>query len=591
MQQPERVFDFVAIQQRDYPKADALCMKVKGEWKKYSTQDIAQISRKLAAGLLAMGLRPGDKIAIISENRPEWVFADLAIQQIGAVSVPMYPNIAIKDYEYIFRHAEATVAFVANLDCFQKVSEATQALAMKGIFAFEQLEGVPFWEEVFTLADTPVYEELDKVSALVTPDQLLTLIYTSGTTGNPKGVMLTHRNVVANVLALTDRTQYPKGEFRAVSFLPMSHIFERTGIFFYLYIGASVYFAESLEKIGDNIREVKPHVFNTVPRLLEKIYDKIVAKGNELTGLKKKLFFGALNHGLQYEPHRNQGWWYNKKLAFYQKLIFSKWQEALGGQVVAVCSGGAALQPRLARIFWAAGIKVGEAYGLTETSPGITVSYLDAPRFRVGCTGAPLQGVEVKIAEDGEILCKGENVMQGYYKEPQLTAQVLKEGWFHTGDIGEMVEGKFLKITDRKKEMFKTSGGKYVAPQILENALKESYLIEQAMVVGENQKFPGVLLVPNFEALAGWYAQQGKTAPDPIQMVADPEVHQLIDEEIKTINQRFGNWERVKKFVLLPTLWTVETGEMTPKMSLKRRVISEKFAPQIVSIYQQEVSV
>jgi long-chain acyl-CoA synthetase len=494
-----RIFDLIFYQAEKYPKTDSLNAKVDGKWVNYSTQDVIDISHRISIGLYKLGIRKDDKVAIISENRPEWALVDLAIQYLGAISVPMYPTITIEDYRFIFKDAGVKIAFVSNQDLFNKVKAATSENPLQGVYSFNKLPSAPHWKEVEEKGKGEDVKLLDPFKKAVQNDDLLTLIYTSGTTGVPKGVMLSHKNVLSNVLASRGILPIADGSSRSLSFLPMCHIYERTGLYAYYFSGTSIYFAESMETIGANLLEVRPHMFYTVPRLLEKVYDKIVAKGYALTGIKKKLFFWALELGLRYDPPTDQGWWYNTQLKLANKLIFSKWREALGGNIQIITSGASALQPRLARVFWAAGIPVCEGYGLTETSPVIAANLAIREEIRIGTVGKILSGVEVKIAEDGEILCKGDNVMMGYYNQPQMTAEVIKNGWFHTGDIGVILEGKYLKITDRKKEMFKTSGGKYIAPQVMENRFKESVFIEQLMVVGDGQKFAGALIVPAFE--------------------------------------------------------------------------------------------
>ena len=489
--EPTRVFDLLSYQSDNYPCEKALCRKVNGEWKSYSIKEIIDIVNRLSAGLRKLGVGSGDKVAIVSGNRPEWNFADFAVQQLGAVSVPMYPTISTEDYKYIIGDAGVKVAFAENEDLYGKIKSAAEGFDFVGIYTFEKVAGASHWTEAEEAGRDADPAELEPLKAAVKAEDLLTLIYTSGTTGRPKGVMLTHDNIISNVTAVKEQLGMAAGEGRVLSFLPLSHIFERTGVYAYLYGGASIYYAESTEKIGDNLREIKPLAFDAVPRLLEKVYDKIIAKGYELTGIKKTLFFWAVNLGLRYEPNKNMGILYDLQLKLANKLIFNKWREALGGNIQSIISGASALQPRLARIFWAAGIPVREAYGLTETSPGITVTPAEPENVRIGTVGMAIKDVEIKIAEDGEILCKGPNIMKGYYNKPEMTAEAIDaDGWFHTGDIGLILEGKYLKITDRKKSLFKTSGGKYIAPQVMENRFKESPFIEQIMVLGNNRKFP-----------------------------------------------------------------------------------------------------
>lgn len=582
-----RTIDLLSYQLANYPQPDCLAAKENGKWVKHSTQDVQDYANKVSLGLLKLGIGKEDKVAIVSFNRPEWVFADFGIQQIGAISVPMYPTITVEDYSYIFKDAEVKVVFVADASLYNKVSAATAGLdSVKEIYTFDRIEGAKHWSEVLDMAEGEDVQQLEPLKAAVKPDDILTLIYTSGTTGSPKGVMLTHNNIISNVKGTMPYV--PVGqEHRALSFLPLCHIFERMLLYLYMRIGVSIYYAESIEKVADNLKEVQPHVFTTVPRLLEKVYDKIVAKGMELTGVKRKLFFWALELGLKYDTRADQGWWYNKQLELANKLIFSKWREALGGNVKVVVSGGAALQPRLARVFWSANIRVMEGYGLTETSPVISVNRFEPENNVIGTVGMAIDGVEIKIAEeDGEILTRGPHVMKGYYKRPDLTAEVIdNDGWFHTGDIGTLIEGKYLKITDRKKEMFKTSGGKYVAPQAIENKLKESVVIEQAMVVGEGQKYAAALIVPSFAGLQDWCQHKGIKYTNDEEMIEKPEVIDKFRREVDKANETLAQYETIKKFRLLPQMWTIETGELTAKLSIKRKVIYNNYKDVIDSMF------
>lgn len=583
---PTRLFDFLHNQLAEKPLVDAVCTKVDGQWKKYSSQEVVNIVDNLSKGFLALGLAKNDKVGIVSANRPEWNFIDLALQQIGAVSVPMYPTITEKDYRYIFQDSQLKYVFAGDQDLVTKVQKAGEGLDFfKGVYAFDSIKGIPHWTEVANKAEQNDFD-LDTYREKVYSDDLVTLIYTSGTTGNPKGVMLTHNNILTNAIAVNENLPSDKGINRSLSFLPLCHIFERTCFYFYTLRGISIYYAESLELIGDNLKEIKPDMFTTVPRLLEKIYDKIVSKGLELTGIKKSLFFWALKLGHEFDLQKNQGFWYNFQLKMANKIIFSKWREAVGGNIKLIASGGAALQPRLATIFWSAQIPVLEAYGLTETSPGISFNRYNKEDIRIGTVGPALPGVTIKIAEDGEVLCKGPNVMKGYYNQPEKTAEVIDaDGWFHTGDIGEMVEGRFLKITDRKKEMFKTSGGKYVAPQLIENKLKESVLIEQVMVIGDGKKFPSALVIPNFDALKDYCKHKQITYSTDAQMIYEPKIVDKLNREVEATNEGFAQWEKIKKIKILPRLWTVEDGELTAKLSLKRKVITEHFNNEIKEIY------
>ncbi len=579
-----RLFDFIFYQLEHFPKKDCLAAKIDGQWERTSTQQAIDTANALSAGLLKLGVKPGDKVAIIANNRPEWVITDIAILQIGAINVPIYPTISEADYAFIFNDAEVKVAFVSDADLFSKVSNIKANVpSLEAIFTFDQVAGANHWRKI--LEDQPDIEAIEKLRADVKPADLATLIYTSGTTGTPKGVMLSHRNVASN--AITSKERLPvDSNAKGVSFLPLCHIYERMIIYLYMYTGVSLYFAQSMETIGDDIRDVQPNVFTAVPRLLEKVYDKIVAKGAELTGVKRSLFFWAVQIGEQYEPYGQNGPWYELKLKVARKLIFSKWQAALGGNVQAVASGSAALNPRLARIFNAAGIPVLEGYGLTETSPVISVNQLENNGLKIGTTGRPIADVHVKIADDGEILVKGPNVMMGYYKRPDLTDQVIdSEGWFHTGDIGELVDGQFLRITDRKKEIFKTSGGKYIAPQLMENKFKESRFIEQIMVVGENKKHPAALIVPAFPFLEEWCKRKELNCGSRTEMIKHAEVIARFQEEIDLKNADFGKWEQIKKFELLDVEFTIEGGEITPTLKLKRKEILKKYAGLVEAIY------
>lgn len=578
----KRLFDLIPYQIAKYNKEVAFARKENGIWKTYSSQDLKKTVDNLSLAFLNQGVTEGDKVAIISENRPEWNFIDLALQQIGAISVPMYPTITSEDYAYIFDHAEVKMIFVGDQVIYDK---AAQVAENRKIYSFDRLDGVEHWSALEEKGESGDLAALEASKAKVRPEDLFTIIYTSGTTGKPKGVMLTHSNVLSNLISVSHIMSPPPGSSKVLSFLPLCHIYERTASFCFIYLGFSVYYAENMEKIGENLKEVQPHVFNTVPRLLEKVYDKIVAKGYELTGIKKMLFFWALNLGLKYDPGADMGGWYNFQLKLANKLIFSKWREALGGNVMQINSGASALQPRLARVFWAAGIKVCEGYGLTETSPVVTASIGTKEEIRIGYVGKIVKDVQVKIAEDGEILVKGPNVMQGYYREPEMTAEVLKNGWFHTGDIGEL-DGEYLKITDRKKEMFKTSGGKYIAPQVMENKFKESLLIEQLIVVGDGRNFPAALIVPSFDGLREYCKRKDIPYTSDAEMVNKPEIKEKYQAEVDSYNKYFGKWEQIKRFTLLDKPWGIDSGELTPTMKLKRKIITQKYQRQIDEIYQ-----
>mgnify|MGYP000885044381 CR=1 FL=1 len=591
MTKPERLFDCIDLLFEKNPDADLLAAKENGQWKIYSVAEVKQKVDQLSAGLLRLGIGYGDgslekrdKVAIISKNRPEWLILDLALQQIGAVLVPVYPTIGMPELEFVLNDAEVKLMFVNDEDNYQKaLSLKEKTPSLRDIYSFEQLSGPKRWETLMTPIDEATNAKIKEISAKIKYKDLFTIIYTSGTTGKPKGVMLSHENILSNVIACIPCL--PEGNVKALSFLPLNHIFERMITYFYLFKGGVIYYAESMDTIGDNLKEVKPDIFTTVPRVLEKVYDRIMAKGAELTGVKKKLFFWAHSLAARFEINQNQGAWYNLQLALANKLIFSKWREALGNNVRCIVSGGAACQVRLIRIFTAARIPILEGYGLTETSPVISVNRFEEVNRLFGSVGPVIDDVEVKIADDGEILCKGPNIMMGYYKRPDLTADAIRDGWFYTGDIGILVDNKFLKITDRKKEMFKTSGGKYVAPLPIENKLKESIYIEQAMVLGADKKFVSALIVPAFNSLEEWARKQGITETDRKALVNNKLVIQWYKNIVENFNQEFGHVEQVKKFELLPNEWTIDTGEMTPKLSLKRKVVMEKNKEAIDKIY------
>jgi long-chain acyl-CoA synthetase len=591
MNDPTRLFDCLRMHVENSPIPDMLAAKEGGKWRTYSTREVSDTVNKLTAALAQMGISGNDltpegmdKVALISRNRPEWVMVDLAVQQTGAVLVPIYPTINVNELEFVLNDAQVKLIFVNDEELFHKVLSIRERLpTLREIYTFDHVSHARHWKELLDTATEEGLARAAELSARVRYEDLATIIYTSGTTGTPKGVMLSHRNILSNVQACLPCM--PPGAVKTLSFLPLNHIFEKVITYIYFFNGSPIYYAESMDTIGDNLKEVKPQMFTTVPRLLEKVYDRIMQKGAELTGLKRRLFFWAHDLAARYEINKSMGLWYNLQLSLANKLIFSKWREALGGNVMCIVSGGAAAQVRLIRIFTAARIPVMEGYGLTETSPVISVNRYDVKQRMFGTVGPLLPGVEVRIAEDGEILCKGPNVMMGYYKRPDLTAEVMEGGWFHTGDIGMLVNGEYLKITYRKKEMFKTSGGKYVAPLTIESKLRESPFIEQIMVVGPERKFVGALIVPGFSSLRDWCKQHD--VPDaPNQMlIRDPRVIALYREIIDSYNKYFSHVEQVKRFELLPQEWSVETGEMTPKLSLKRKVVTEKFKDSIERIY------
>jgi len=590
----KRLFDSVAHQLENFPKNDMLAAKENGKWKTYSTQQVADTVNKLSAGLVSLGVQANDftpessdKIAIISNNRPEWVFTDLAVQQVGAILVPVYPTTNPNELAFILNDASVKFIFVSSEDLLLKVQSIIDKVpSIQAIFTFDAIAGAKHWTEVMALATNELLAQVEAIKKEIPSEQLATIIYTSGTTGTPKGVMLSHANIYTNVQF--SKKSFPFNdapESKVLSFLPLNHIFEKTCTYIYLYSGISIYYAESLETIGDNLKEVKPNGFTTVPRLLEKVFEKIMAKGSELTGTKRKLFFWAVDLAEKYDNRVSGGAWYNIQLAIANKLIFSKWREALGGNISFVITGGAACQVKLLRIFNAAGVPVYEGYGPTENSPVICVNRQEKGGTKFGTVGPPIEGIQVKLAEDGEIMVTGPCVMKGYYKRPDLTAETMKDEWLLTGDIGVWDENKFLKITDRKKELFKTSGGKYVAPQPIENKLKESPFVEQVMVVGSERKFVGALIVPSFATLREWMREKGIPYTTNEDVIHHPKVLELYRELVESFNKFFNHVEQIKKFELLPREWTVDTGEMTPKLSLKRKVVNEKFKDAIERIY------
>lgn len=585
-----RLFDFPYYQLEKYNLDKALVTKYGEEWVATSTQEYIDQANTFSRGLLRLGIKKDDKIAVISHNnRTEWNISDIGILQTGAQNVPVYPTISEDDIEYILNHSGSQYVIVSNQELFAKVTAIRgKVVGLKDIYSFEEVPGCKNWKEILELGkDTSNQSEVDAIKETIDTDDLATIIYTSGTTGRPKGVMLSHKNIVSNVLMSEERVPFEKGHSVALSFLPVCHIYERMILYIYQYVGVSIYFAESIEKVSANIKEVKPHVITAVPRLLEKVYDAIIAKGSELTGIKHKLFFWAVEVGHAYEPYGANGPWYGFKLWLARKLIFSKWKAGLGGNLGLMVSGSAAIQPRLARVFAAAEIPVMEGYGLTETSPVIAVNDQRNRGFKVGTVGKPLKGVEVKIAQDGEILTKSDSVMMGYYNDPEKTAEVITDGYFHTGDIGEIDAEGFLKITDRKKEMFKTSGGKYIAPQLLENAMKQSRFIEQVMVIGDGEKMPAAFIQPDFAFVKQWAQRKGLSIDSNEQIAESKEVHDRIQEEVDAVNKKFGHWEQVKKFEITPNVWSVEGGEMTPTLKLKRKAVKEKYQKLYDKIYRE----
>ncbi|OUV57303.1 MAG: long-chain fatty acid--CoA ligase [Flavobacteriales bacterium TMED113] len=576
-----------------YDKDDMLAGKNNGKWRKYSCSEYIQTSDSIAYGLINLGLTKNDKICIISNNRPEWSLTDMGINKIGAINTPLYANSTRADYKYIINDSEAKLLFIENEEVYNKIKGLDKEIeSLEHIYSFENISNVKSWNEVIELGlINPKKDEVEGIQNSISENDLFTLIYTSGTTGNPKGVMLTHSNILSQLYAIENLLDLGKSD-RGISFLPLSHIFERMLEYYYLFKGVSIYYG-SIENIGNDLKEIQPTVMPTVPRLLEKVYDKILTKGKNLTGFKKNLFFWALNLGLRHEYNGKNGLWYEFQLKIANALVFKKWREAVGGNVRMIISGSAALQERLARVFTAAKMPVSEGYGLTETSPVISVNLAHSKKPCYGTVGEIISGVQVKINHEdgmregeGEILVKGPNVMRGYYNKPEETKEVIdKENWFHTGDIGKLVDGKYLKITDRKKEIFKTSGGKYIAPQVMENKFKQSMFIEQIIVIGENEKHPAALIVPDFEILKKWCENHNISFNNNEDIIMKEAVLEKYSLEIDKYNSNFNQYEQVKKFELLSKIWGPDTGELTATLKLKRRNVLEKYKDLYNKIY------
>ena len=585
---PTRLFEFIEYQNEHAPLEKSFTTKYNGKWESLSTENFISQSRSISRALVGLGIKAGDKIAMISSNnRSEWSVIDVGLLTLGAVNIPIYPTISSKDYEYILNHSESIYCFVSDQEVYDKVKSIQKNVkSLKKVYSFDKIKGCPHWSELLDEGSKMDNDDtVTKMKNQVKSEDLATIIYTSGTTGVPKGVMLSHNNVVSNVVSASKRLPLTIGQASALSFLPVCHIFERVILYIYMFNSVSVYFAESIETIADNLKEIKPNVMTAVPRLLEKVYDKIYARGGELTGIKKSLFYWAVDLGLQYNPYGQNGAWYEFKLKIAKKLILSKWQEALGGNLELICSGSAPLQSRLARVFTAAGMTLVEGYGLTETSPVISVCDMRENKFKIGTVGKVIDGVEVKIAEDGEILCKGPNVMMGYYKEEKMTKEVMSGDYFHTGDIGEIDSEGFLKITDRKKEMFKTSGGKYIAPAVIENQMKQSLFIEQIMVVGSGRRMPTAVIQPNVDHVIEWLKEKGIECNSLSKAIQETILKDEILKEVENHNQNFGSWEQIKKIELTPDVWSIDDGHLTPTMKLKRKVVTEKYKDLIEKMY------
>ena len=590
MTEPKRLFDLISYQLENLPNQNCISDKKENKWINYNAETVQSLIDQFSMGLLKLGIEAGDKIAIISQNRTEWNFVDLGILQTGCVDVPIYPNISVQEYEYIFNDAEVKYAFVANDDLYQKIFSIKQKVkSLIDIYSFDKLEGKKHWKEILELADESLRDRLNKIKENVKSDDLATIIYTSGTTGTQKGVMLSHKNILSNVNSI-QQIMPINSTHRVLSFLPICHIFERTAVYYYMKIGASIYYAESIDKVGENLKEIKPNYFTTVPRLLEKIYDKIMEKGRDLKWPKQAIFGWAVNLANHYNPQGKTNWFYDLRLWAARKIVFSKWLEALGGEVKGIISGAAALQPRLGRIFTAAGVNIVEGYGLTETSPVITCNRFED--YYIGTVGCTIPDVQIKLdSETGEILTKGPNVMIGYYNKPEETKKAINEdGWFRTGDIGVMVDNKYLKITDRVKEIFKLSGGKFVAPLPIENKMKESLFIRNIMVIGENEKFCAALVVPEFDFIKKWCEKKSVKEYLEKGVSCNKAIKERIWKEIQHYNKRFGHIEQIKKFELVEKDWTIDSGELTPTLKLKRRVIKKNYQDLIEKIYSEQLN-
>ena len=588
----ERTFDLLERYREKYiDKDDALCAKQQGAWVKYSSRDYIDKSYNFSYGLLEMGIKKGDKIITVSNNRPEWNFADMGMSMIGVIHVPVFTSLSISDYHYVIEHSEACMILVSDKKLLKNISPAV-ALSGKNIpiYTFDDVEGIKSWNEILEAGkknSARHQDTVEKIKASIHPNDFASLIYTSGTTGKAKGVMLTHRNMVSNFLSAASVFNLSPDD-KYLSILPLCHVGGRLGIYQTQYSGSSIYYAENMGTIAANMAEIKPDGFDAVPRVLEKFYEVIISKGKKLTGIKKKLFFWAVSLGLKYQPFGENGWFYEAKLKVADKLIFSKWRQALGNRVRIVGCGGASLQPRLEKVFWAAGIKIINMYGLTETSPIITINRTEKGKAKLGSVGMTIEGVEVKIAGDGEILCKGPNVTPGYYKDPELTKQAFdEEGWFHTGDIGHIEDGKFLMVTDRKKEIFKLSNGKFIAPQIIENIFKESPVIDQIMVVGEHEKFACALITPNFKYFDEWKQSNLISFENYEELISDKKVQSLFTSEIDRINKKLSTPERIARFRLVHEEWTPVTGELSPTLKLRRNFIHDKYKDLITQLYSK----
>lgn len=590
---PTRNFDLLERFTIDFPGRNVLAEKVDGSWEFFTSEQYSEIAHQFAYGLLELGFRKGDKIMTVTNNRPQWNFVDMGMSMAGVVHVPVYTSMNAGEYGYIMKHSDARMVMVSDQRLYDLIlPESIKIKEVEYLFTFDAIKGASHWTEVVEKgknATGQTRDQLELIKREILPSDIVSIIYTSGTTGRSKGVMLTHRNLVSNFLAAADVFRLNEND-RFLSIIPVCHVGGRLGNYQTQYSGACIYYAENMGTIAVNLKEIQATGFDAVPRILEKIYDNVIARGRSLSGMKKRIFFWAVKLGLEYEPHGKKSWFYYRKLKVADRMIFAKWREALGGHARLVGCGGAALQPRLERIFWASGLKIINMYGLTETSPIITINRVEKERCKLGSVGTVIDGVELKIAADGEILCKGECVMLGYYKDEEQTRSIFDgEGWFHTGDVGHLEDGKFLMVTDRKKEIFKLSNGKFVAPQPIENRIKESAFIDQVMVIGEHQKFASALLVPDFNYLKEWFASHnivnGKKREE---MIAMPEVVTVMNEEIARINEGLMEWERIKRFRMVHEEWSPVTGELSASLKLRRKVVADRYSKLLDSIYNKD---
>lgn len=587
MKEAARIFDLLENYKTKFQhQKEVLGYKEDGQWKAYSAAEYVEMANKLSSAFLTIGVKKGDKVATIMRNSPEWNFVDMGLMQIGAIQIPIYPTISLEHYRHIFKEAEIKVVVLSDREIYEKIKPVLDD-GVEHIYMIDEVDGTEHWTDLLEKGKSSRLDEIESIKDEITPDDVATIIYTSGTTGPPKGVMLTHRNFVSNFTTVTDIINKNPVD-KVMSFLPLCHVYERMLNYMYQNIGVSIYYAESIEALGDNLREVKPQMFCAVPRVLEKTYDKIVNKGRNLPLLPKIIFFWAIKIGEQFDHHKKLGWWYHFKLKIADFLVFKKWRKGLGGELKLIVSGGATLQSKLARTFWAAGIEIMEGYGLTETAPVIAVNNYDENGIKIGTVGPVLKGVEVKFSDDGEILCKGPNLMKGYYRQPEKTREMFTEdGWLKTGDVGYLEDNRFLKITDRKKEMFKTSGGKYIAPQVIESKFKDSPFIENIIIIGDNKKFTSALIVPNFVHLRSWCKVKGISYKGDVEMIGDKRIVNRFQRVVDEMNENFGKVEQVKKTRLLSDAWSVEGGELSPTLKLKRRIIYDKYQHKIEELYNE----